>query len=156
LQAGQEAPEATGPPPLRVYITGEVRTPDVYSLPPGSIVQDLVIAAGGTRPGADLEAVNMALPLSDGMHVHIPAEGESSAIPPVTSGGGAAGGLVNINTATAEELKLLPGIGDVTAAAIIGYRQANGPFDSIEAIMDVPGIGEGKFEQIRLLITTGG
>jgi competence protein ComEA len=70
-------------------------------------------------------------------------------------GGVTADGLININTATQTDLEMLPGIGPSTAADIIAHREANGPFAAIEAIMDVPGIGEGKFEAMRELITVG-
>jgi competence protein ComEA len=151
-------PTATAAP-LLVYVSGEVARPAVYELAPGSIIEDAMLAAGGATAAAELAGVNLALRLADGMHIHIPAKGEMGAIP-VVSGGEASSsergpaGPVNINTATAEELETLPGIGPATAGAIIEYREANGPFARIEEIMDVTGIGEAKYEQIRELITT--
>lgn len=159
------APTAT-PQPLRVYISGAVHHPDVYSLPPDSIVRDLVQMAGDFSGDAAADAVNLALPLADGMHVHIPAQDEVGA-PPVISApllpvnsldaaGAATGGvLININTATLEELDTLPGIGPSTAQKIIDHRTSNGPFPTIEAILDVSGIGPAKYEQIKALITVG-
>jgi len=150
--------------PLRVYITGAVLRPDVYSLPPGSIVRDLVRLAGDFTDAAAVEAVNLALPLADGMHVHVPAQDEVLAEPPVISGpapqansltGDAAlpGALVNINTASIAELETLPGIGPALAQKIVDHRAEHGPFATIEAILDVSGIGPAKFEAIRDWIT---
>jgi competence protein ComEA len=147
------------PHPLRVYVSGAVQTPAVYQLAPGSIVQNAVDAAGGPLSDADLTRLNLALELRDQQQVHVPREGEA-APPPAVSGGesesaGAAGGLVNINTATAEELETLPGIGEVTAQRIIDYREANGPFETIEDIQNVSGIGPKTFEGMKDLITVG-
>lgn len=156
-------PAATATPgPLRVYISGAVRSPDVYSLPAESIVHDLVEHAGGFTGEAAQEAVNLALPLADGMHVHIPTRQEASAAPPLITlplapasgaNAGAPSGLININTATLEELDTLPGIGPSTAQKIIDHRNSYGPFPTIEAILDVSGIGPVRFDQIKSLIT---
>jgi competence protein ComEA len=142
--------------PLRVDVSGEVLQPAVVELPPGSIVQDAITAAGGFTEAADRDMINLAQPLADGIRVHVPAQGEAA--PPPAAGGGvvdlpAAGALININTAGEPELEELPGIGPVTAASIVAYRQANGPFVAIEDITLVSGIGEGKFAQIKDLIT---
>ena len=149
-------PTAT-PPPLRVYVSGAVQNPAVYQLAPGSIVRDAVDAAGGPLSSADLTHLNLALELRDQQQVHVPREGEE-APPPAVSGRasesvGAAGGLVNINTATARELETLPGIGEVTAQRIIDYREANGPFEAIEDIQNVSGIGPKTFEALKDLVT---
>ena len=143
------------PAPLRVHVSGAVRQPDqVYMLPPGSIVQDAIEAAGGPTGEADLERINLALELADQQHVHVPEKGEENA-PPAVSGGeadGAASEIVNINTATQPELETLPGIGPVTAGKIIAYRESHGPFARIEDIDDVPGIGPATFEGLKDLI----
>jgi len=143
------------PAPLRVHVSGAVRQPDqVYSLPPGSIVQDAIEAAGGPTGEADLERINLALELADQQHVHVPEKGEENA-PPAVSGGEAGGSeseVVNINTASQAELETLPGIGPVMAGKIIAYREANGPFARIEDIEDVPGIGPATFDGLRDLI----
>lgn len=165
--APSPAPAATTGP-LRVYVSGAVVRPAVYELPPGSIIDDAVRAAGGFTAEADTAAVNLAQPAADGMQVHVPVLGEVAATPPPVSlppgadpttgsrmGGVTSDGLININTATQADLEMLPGIGPSTAANIIGYREANGPFATIEALMDVPGIGEGKFEALQGLITVG-
>ena len=152
--------------PVHVYVSGAVMAPAVYELPPGSLIDDAVRAAGGFTAGADPAAVNLAQPAIDGMQIHVPAQGEQPTPPPISQpmdaatpavrmGGVTIGGLININTAGQTDLEMLPGIGPSTAANIIAYREANGPFAAIEAIMDVPGIGEGKFEAIRDLFTVG-
>lgn len=147
-------PSAT-PAPLRVYVTGAVRQPDVYLLAPGSIVKDALAAAGGAAAGADLDRINLAVQLQDQQQVYVPRQGEAAPMAPAVGGGGAPAGPVNINTATAAELETLSGVGPKTAEAIVEYREANGPFESIEGIMNVPGIGEGTFEKIRDEITVG-
>jgi competence protein ComEA len=135
-----------------VYVSGAVREPDVYRLPPGSIVEDAVEAAGGATDDADLECINLAQELADQQHVHVPRAGEESP-PPALSGGQAAGDhAININTATASELEELPGIGPVMAARIVDFREANGPFAGVEDIQDVVGIGPATFDGLKDLI----
>jgi competence protein ComEA len=143
------------PGPIRVHVSGAVRQPDVYELPAGCIVKDAVEAAGGPTDSADLDGINLAVELRDQQQVYVPRQGEVVPMAPASAGGGAASGPVNINTATAAELETLPGIGPKTAEAIVEYREANGPFETIEDIMDVPGIGEGTFEKIKDRITVG-
>jgi competence protein ComEA len=143
------------PAPLRVHVSGAVHQPDqVQLLPPGSIVQDAIEAAGGPTGEADLERMNLALELADQMHVHVPEKGEENG-PAAVSGGESddgAGETVNINTATQTELETLPGVGPVTAGKIIAYRESHGPFPRIEDIEDVPGIGPATFEGLKDLI----
>lgn len=151
------------PGPLRIYVNGQVITPAVYSLPMGSIVQGAVEAAGGFTEMADTAVVNLAQPLTDGMQIYVPAKGETVSVPVVVAAPGSSltegitaatsNGLININTAAVDELDALPGIGPSTAQKIIEHRDVNGPFATIENIMDVPGIGEAKFAQIKDLIT---
>lgn len=154
--------------PLHIYVSGAVLRPAVYTLPPGSLLDDAVRAAGGFAAGADTAAVNLAQPAADGMQVHVPLLAEALPTPPPVSlplgaeptaagrmSGISISGLVNINTATQTDLEMLPGIGPGTAINIIAHREANGPFATIEDIMDVPGIGDGKFEAIQDLITVG-
>jgi competence protein ComEA len=142
------------PAPIRVHVSGAVRQPDVYELPPGSIVKDAIEAAGGPASDANLDSVNLAVELRDQQQVYVPRQGEIAPMVPAV-GGGASAGPVNINTATAAELEALSGIGPKTAEAIVEYREANGPFGSIEDIVNVPGIGEGTFEKIKDRITVG-
>ncbi len=147
------------PAPIRVYITGAVDQPAVYSLPPGSIVQDALEAAGGPTEDADLERINLAQELRDQQQVYVPRRGEAASRPLIsggTSGGSSTGtGLVNINTASAAELETLPRVGPSTAQRIIAYRQEHGPFSAIEDIQNVSGIGPATFEQLKDLITVG-
>lgn len=148
-------PESTPTPrPLRVYVSGAVQQPDVYALPPDSIVKDAILAAGGPADDADLERINLALPVADGQQVHVPRVGEES--PPIQSPSGTtgSGGMVNVNTAGTDALESLPGIGPMLAQRIVEYREAHGPFVQIEDIMEVSGIGPGTFEKIRDLIAT--
>jgi len=136
-----------------------VRAPAVYKLSPGSIVQDAVEAAGGPAPDADLDRINLALELRDQQQVYVPRQGEVDP-PPLVSGGEPGEGesavaLVNINTAMAAELETLPRIGPTTAERIMEYREANGPFEAIEDIQNVPGIGPVTFDGLKDLITVG-
>jgi len=151
-------PTATGTPtPLKVYISGEVISPAVYELPQGSIVQDLVEAAGGFTFSADNEVVNLAFTLNDGMHIHVPSREQETELPVISEGSGSGGDErefpVNINQASAQDLELLPGIGPVLAGAIIEYRDSNGDFKELDQIMEVPGIGPATFEEIKELIS---
>jgi len=147
------------PAPLRVYVTGAVRNPAVYKMARGSIILDAVEAAGGATAGAALDGINLAQELQDQQHIHVPCVGEVDA-PPVVSGGTSRGGalgslLVDINTAPAEELETLPGIGEVMARRIVDHREVNGPFRSVDQIQDVSGIGPKTFEALKNLITVG-
>jgi competence protein ComEA len=149
------SPEATATPcPLRVYVSGAVQQPDVYTLPPGSIVKDAILAAGGATDDADLDRINLALAVTDGQHIYVPRAGEEN--PPIEppSAQAAPGGKININTADLAALESLPGIGPVMAQRIMDYRKTHGPFAEVEDIMDVSGIGPSTLEQIRDLITT--
>jgi competence protein ComEA len=146
--------------PLRVYVTGAVAHPDVYSLPAGSIVRDALVVAGGATADADLNRINLAQQVCDQQQIYVPRLGEenlplpSPPSPPTsTSGSVQATDKVNINTATVEELDTLPGIGPAIAQRIIEYRQTNGPFQSIADIKKVSGIGDKLFEQLKDLIT---
>lgn len=153
------------PAPVRVYVTGAIVQADVYFLPPGSIVKDLIAAAGGLTPAADIERFNQALELQDQQHIHIPRKGETDNPPfiqegslttdQVTTGNGhpSTPTLININTASLEQLDTLPGIGPALANKIIEYRQTNGDFKVIEDIIQVNGIGDTKFSELKDLIT---
>lgn len=154
------------PAPLVVHITGAVAQPGVYHLPVGGRLQDVVALAGGCLPAADTQAVNLAARLEDGQRVNIPLQAAPNAVLPAPAAppeGTAAvqptlptsAERININTASAAELDTLPGIGPVTAAKIIAYRQAHGPFQTIASIEDVPGIGPVTLARIQDLITLG-
>jgi len=150
----QPPPATLTPAPIRVYVSGAVNHPDVYSLPAGTINRDAISAAGGALPEADLNRVNLAQPLSDGQQIYVPRVGEVIAVEP--SAGAAAPvltGPVNINTATQAQLEALPHIGPAIAGRIIQYREEHGPFARIEDIQNVPGIGPATFDDIKDLIT---
>lgn len=149
------SPQASPTPrPMRVYVSGAVRNPDVYALPPDSIVKDAMLAAGGPTDEADLDRINLALPVVDGQHVYVPRLGEENLPVQPPSGSSASSGKVNINTADAAVLETLPSIGPTIAQRIVEHRQLNGAFVEIEDIMKVSGIGEGTFAKIRDLIVT--
>ena len=140
-----------------VHIDGAVVAPGVYELT-GSLprVNDAVMAAGGLAEDADTSALNLAAVLSDGEKIHVPRQGDAVATEQTSSGsasrpdaGPSSSGVININTATAEELDSLPGVGPSTAAAIVEDRERNGPFASPEDLMRVSGIGEGKFSKLK-------
>jgi competence protein ComEA len=153
---GASAPTSASPSPeivVLVDVAGWVREPGVYEFTEGARVIDAIDAAGGARPGALLQALNLAAPLADGTQVLVPREGQEGVAPPPVSGGAVAGGLVNVNTATATELEELPGIGEVIAQAIVDYRTENGPFASVDQLLDVSGIGDATLEDIRDLVS---
>lgn len=156
-QTGRPAGASASPSPalmLLVDVAGWVRSPGVYEFPEGARVIDAIDAAGGARPGAMLQALNLAAPLVDGTQVLVPREGEQGVVPPAAGGGGAvAGGLINVNTATATELETLPGVGEVLAQRIIDHRTENGPFTSVDQLVDVSGIGDAILGSIRELVT---
>jgi competence protein ComEA len=162
------APTPT-PAPIQVFVNGAVAKPDIYELPPESNVKKAIAAAGGFTENANTVVVNLAQPLSHGYQVYVPTIAESTIqSPPIVSkpeglttqsyanSGTETNGLVNINIATLDDLDTLPGIGPSIAQKIIDYRDANGSFPNAEAIMNVSGIGEAKYNQIKDLITTEG
>lgn len=142
------------PLPILIHVSGAVESPGVYALPPGSRAQDAVAAAGGFLPTAYTGSVNLAAFLEDGQKILILTIEERAASDQIGSPDGASL-LININTATLEELQLLPGIGPTKALAIINYRIKNSAFSSIEEIQNIPGIGPGTFENLKDLITVG-
>lgn len=150
-----DEPATPTPATINVYVSGAVNKPDVYTLPLNSIVKDAIAAAGGATAAADLERINLASHLSDQMQVDVPRIGE--AVPPPSDGASpaAAPAVININTASVEELDKLPGIGPATAQLIIDYRTKNGPFKTIEDINSVPRIGDALYAKIKDQITVG-
>ncbi len=158
--------------PYEVYVVGAVAQPGVYALPPGSRVKDAVQSAGGLLKEADAEAINLAALLMDGDRIRVPTQKAPSPSRPVSTSSGASvstpnsapgvaltltvtAQLININTATLEELDTLPGIGPALASRIIAYRQLYGGFKAVQDIMNVDGIGPAIFSKIKDLITTG-
>jgi competence protein ComEA len=156
--------------PLVVSVVGLVRTPGLVTLTPGARIADALQAAGGAVDGADTIGLNMARPLGDGEQIVVglaPLSGQPTALgssvspgsaTPSTSGSAPGstkpkrGEALDLNTATVEQLDALPGVGPVTAAAIVAWRQANGKFSSVDQLAEVDGIGPARLEKLRALV----
>jgi competence protein ComEA len=142
------APPATGETPagtVVVDVAGKVRRPGVATLPAGSRVIDALRKAGGARPGVDLSSLNLARVLTDGEQILVGVAPVPGVAASASSQPGAAaddGSLVNINTATLDQLDSLPGVGPVTAQKILDWRTAHGSFSAIDELLEVDGIGE--------------
>ena len=160
LSAGpnvSEVPEDTEAETIFVDVCGAVISPGVYEISADSRVFQVIEAAGGFLPEAASSTVNQAQPVSDGqqIYVHTQEEVKEGTLPATIqqadpgSGTGTSEGVVNINTADAEALKSLTGIGDAKAQAILAYREEHGAFSGIEEIMQVPGIKESTFSAIK-------
>ena len=144
---------------IKVHVVGAVVRPGLYEVGAGSRVADALARAGGPTPAADLNQINLAAKLADGQQLVVPEKGApgsaaSASAGPVAggapgSGSSAARQPVNLNSATVDQLNSLDGIGPKTAQKIIDYREAHGGFKSIEELLEVPGIGPAKFEQIK-------
>lgn len=165
--AESSKPKSTEPPPAPLYVDvkGVVKQPGMYRFETGMRVADAIAKAGGTLPEADLDQINLAQPLSDGSAVIIPAKGSSAAVVsgqqtvalapygvssgPMNSQSGGKEPSINVNTATAEELTTLPGIGQARAKAILSYRTEKGGFRSVEELKEIEGIGDKMFERIK-------
>jgi competence protein ComEA len=165
------APDETQPPPAApsgasgevvVAVAGKVRRPGLVRLPAGARVGDAVEAAGGALPGVDVALLNPARKLADGELILVgvtapPGAAGQPGGPGAAAGpavdGAAPGGLVNLNTATLDQLKTLPGVGPVLAQRIITYREQHGPFRSVSALRQVSGIGDARYEQLKDLVT---
>ena len=132
-------------PSIYVYICGQVKSPGVYEMPEGTRIADAIEAAGGMTEEAAREYLNQAAILADGQKIYVPTleEAEQEEVTSRTDG------KVNINTADAEELMSLSGVGEAKAEAIIRYREEAGGFRSIEEIMNIEGIKEGVFNKIK-------
>lgn len=161
LDAASQAVSQEDRAEITVYVTGAINKPGVVTVREGARMADAVKACGGLLPTADGEKVNMAQVLKDGQQVRVPekavpettAAAKSGSVNPAaksgTSSKAAPSGPVNINTASAEELDTLPGIGPAMAQRIIEFRETEGAFTSIEDIKKVKGIGEAKFEKMK-------
>jgi competence protein ComEA len=169
------SPGAAQPPspdhPVVVSVVGLVHSPGLVTLVPGARIADALSAAGGAVNGADTIGLNMARPVGDGEQIVVgiaPVPGQPSALgssvatgttptskaPPSVSGSvkPKPGQTVDLNTATAEQLDDLPGVGPVTAAAIVAWRQSNGKFTSVDQLAEVEGIGPARLEKLRALV----
>lgn len=138
-------------PGVTLHVSGAVASPGLVHVPAGSRVADAIAAAGGVLPGADVGSLNLAAPVRDGEQLRVADAVEFGA------GGGGGGdppddGRVHINDADAATLELLPGVGPVLAARILAHREQHGSFASVEDLLDVPGIGEGRLAVMRDVI----
>lgn len=142
---------------LLVDVAGWVRQPGVYEFHEGDRVIDAIDASGGARPGAALSSLNLAAPLVDGSQILVARSAPDGTVvpPPGVAPGtsGSTGAKININTAAATELEALPGVGEVIAQRIIDFRTQNGPFATVEDLLDVSGIGDATFASMKDLIT---
>lgn len=147
-----EKPDLNTVKVIKVYMTGAVAKPGVYALSEGDRVYQAVEMAGGLLSDAEAKGVNMAAPLQDGQTTIIPKKGEaplSNTSQPVEGTQTTKSGKVNINTATVQELDRLNGIGPTIAQRIIEYRQSHGPFQRLEDLKKVSGIGEKKYADLK-------
>ncbi len=151
--AEEVASSSATPAPLIVDVAGAVRKPGVYEFAEGERVVDAIERAGGPMPKADLSLLNLAAMLVDGTQILVPKAGPTASGSATGDVPGAAGALINVNTASATELEELSGIGEVLAAAIVDYRTQNGPFASVDELLDVSGIGPATLEEIRDQVT---
>jgi competence protein ComEA len=157
------AAPSVGPSPspgvVVVYVSGWVEHPGVYEFEEGDRVVDAIERAGGPKKGADLNALNLAAFLTDAQQVLVMRKGQAP--PPTTSSGsggggtstGATGGPINVNTATLDQLETLPGIGPALGQRIIDYREQHGPFQSVEDLLEVSGIGEKRLADLQDQVT---
>ena len=145
-----------------VHVTGQVKNSGVVSLEEGARVVDAIYSAGGETVDADLNKLNLAYILNDGDKIYVPKK-EDTQTEYITSGAGenvssnvtqsSDSKIININTATVDELSTLSGIGNAIAERIVAYRMQNGKFENIEDIKNVTGIGDSKFNNIKDSIT---
>jgi len=165
FEPGTSPTSAETPVEVLVDVQGAVARPGLHRLAAGSRVGDAIAAAGGYGPQIDIrgaaERLNLAEQLSDGAKIYVPALGDATAAPPVTSGplgtGGSAGditsgGLIDVNTAGQAALETLPGIGPVTAAKIIAAREES-PFATVDDLLAREVVGPATFEKIRTLVS---
>jgi competence protein ComEA len=156
--------------PVVVSVVGLVHTPGLVTLAPGARIADALKAAGGSVDGADTVGLNMARQVDDGEQIVVgmaPVKGQPAVLGSSVSPGSAAPGppsstsrpgkvaptaLINLNTATVEQLDTLPGVGPVRAGAIVAWRNANGKFTSVDQLGEVDGIGPGRLEKLRPLV----
>jgi competence protein ComEA len=140
---------APAPGPVVVDVVGAVKHPGVYRLPAGSRARDAVRRAGGPRRHADLEAVNLAVLLADGEQVRVPLLAAATPGTAPAAAGAAPPATVHINSASADDLDALDGIGPSLAARIIAYRVAHGGFSSVDELDQVSGIGPKRLDALR-------
>jgi competence protein ComEA len=145
---------AVEPETLVVAVAGKVRRPGLVRVAPGSRVADVLEAAGGPLPDADLSGVNLARKVGDGEQVAIgvPPAPDAGSVPATSGGGSGPAGPLDLNAATVEQLDVLPGVGPVTAQRIVDWRTRNGRFATVDQLREVEGIGERRLGQLRELV----
>lgn len=139
---------AAEPVSIDVHVAGWVNNPGVVNVSENSIVADAIAAAGGLRPGASADSVNLAARLSPGQQIVVPGPGNVGA----HTSPGEPDGLISLNHASATELEALPGVGPVLAERIVAHRESSGPFREVEDLLQVAGIGEAKLASLRDLV----
>lgn len=153
--SGASASQAA-PAMLIIDVVGKVRRPGIVTVPKGSRVYEAIDAAGGLRGRVDITSLNMARELGDGEQILVGLDPVDPSGAPVMGGAPATGGSgvakINLNTATADQLDTLPGVGPVTAQAILSWRDTNGRFGSVDDLLDVKGIGEATLAELRDLV----
>lgn len=156
------APSVSAAPARRamIHVVGAVRAPGVYRLSDEARVQDAIARAGGATPRADLQAINLAAKVADGQQVVVPRRGAAAGVAGAGAGaapGGASAsapsGPISLNSATAEQLDTLDGVGPATAQKILEYRTTHGGFASVDDLAQIPGIGPKKLEALRKQVT---
>jgi competence protein ComEA len=159
LPAARDSPPTAAASPskaaessLVVSVVGKVRSPGLVTVPSGARVADALSAAGGALDGTDITALNLARKLTDGEQLYVGVAAPPPAAPQQADAP-AAPGKLNLNTASAEQLDSLPGVGEVTAKRIIDWRTQHGSFSSIDQLQEVDGIGETKFSRLRDQVT---
>lgn len=147
------APTGPASSAVFVYVAGAVVSPGVYRVPADARVADVLDAAGGPAPGADLVVLNLAATVTDGERIYVPRQGEQ--VPPEVAASGPNAGPgqpsapVNLNTATVDQLDDLPGVGPATAQAIVAWRRQHGRFKRVDDLLNVRGIGPAKLDALR-------
>ena len=156
-----EGADSTEEPQLVVHVAGQVAQPGIVRLEPGARVIDALESAGGPSAEADLTAVNLARPVVDGEQVYVPLPGELPPVAPAAGAGGGGGdatgpgGVVDLNTADAQALDSLPGVGPVLAERILAWRSEHGRFTTVEELGEVSGIGEAMLSRLRDKVRVG-
>lgn len=151
-EAGGGAAAPAGP--LVVSVSGKVARPGLVEVPDGARVADVLDAVGGALPGTDLSSLNLARRVVDGEQIAVAVAPAPDAAPAggAAGGNGETGAAVDLNTATEAQLDALPGVGPVTAARILQWRESNGRFSRVEQLREIEGIGELRFAQLRELV----
>lgn len=145
----------TSPALATVHVSGAVAAPGLVVLPEGSRVADAIAGVGGALPGSELRLINLAAPVADGMHLDVPWAGDrmGPGIAPAAAAGSSY--PVDLNRADHEALTGIPGVGEVLALRIAAHKEAHGPFTTMEDLLDVPGIGEGRLAGMRDYVEVG-